>query len=78
LRASARRRANGRWAFLRLLRRKARRLGILPVLERNAQTQVERSSKMKTPQFAIFTLLALALLAAMAIALLISLSASID
>ena len=33
---------------------------------------------MKTPQFAIFTLLALALLAAMAIALLISLSASID
>ena len=61
---------------MRRLRRKARRLGMSPVLERNAQTQVERSTKIKTLQFAIFALLAL--FAAMAIALPIGLSASID
>jgi len=50
----------------------------LPVLLWKAQTQVERSSKMKTLRFAIFAALALGLLTVMAIALLIEISVSID
>lgn len=56
----------------------ARPHGMSRVSRRKAQPGVEQAPKMKTLRFAIFAVLALALLAAVAVALLVNLSASID